>query len=363
MPKPVRIFLKVLTKLLIFVVSGVLLLVLGELVARAMEPGPFALMDENPYTQDRGLRIHKPDFSGRWDGTWYETNSLGLRGPEVEREKAENEYRVVAVGDSCTFGKSVTEADSYPRQLERMLQEDLGGDREATVVNCGVNGASGNTYLAMLSRIGIRLQPDLIVVGMNLNDFPNVLTKIDQTVIKNTKPRQAVTKIVGGKRNLDRLNESALYRLGRAIYYDFNRAKAWEDSEKFAEQSGNELLGAARKAKKEGIEGALEKQISDMKSLADAAGAEMAVFLFPYESQVYLEKYDRTPIERMQEACERLDVPFVDLAEEFRSVAYETAPPREMYVFGDRYHPRPIGYRVVAEQVLEVIREEGWLEE
>ncbi|MFT5286743.1 MAG: lysophospholipase L1-like esterase, partial [Planctomycetota bacterium] len=53
--------------------------------------------------------------------------------------------------------------------------------------------------------------------------------------------------------------------------------------------------------------------------------------------------------------------PFVDLAEKFRETARESEPKREMFIYGDRYHPRPIGYRVVAENVIDVLRKRGWL--
>jgi lysophospholipase L1-like esterase len=366
-PKPLRILWKVLTKLLVFLVSTVVLVVVGELAARAAEPGKFSWRDENPYDKGKlGLRqIHKPNFEGRWDGTWYSTNSIGLRGPEVDREKADGEYRVVCLGDSCTFGKSVVEADTWPRQLETMLRKELPG-RTINVVNCGVNGFAGTDYIKMWNAVGRRLDPDLMVVGYNLNDFPNVLKKIDVKTTKQAPVRQAVKKVVGGKQNLDDLNQFALFRLARAFYYDVNRAKAWEDAERFAKESAEdpeykEIKSGNWKTHDEDHLLALEEQVTRLRDLAHEAGAQVALFLFPYESQVYLEKYDRTPILRLREICERVDVPFVDLAEQFRAEAMKSDPPAEMFVYGDRYHPRPIGYRIVAENVLEVVRERGWL--
>lgn len=359
---------KILSKLVIFLVSAVVMVIGGELLARVAEPGPFALFDSNPYLVNQGgfSKIHKPDFEGRWDGTWYSTNSKGLRGPEVPEEKAPGEVRVVCVGDSCTFGKGVAEEDCYPRQLEQILSEELGSGRTATVVNCGVNGYSGPDYATMLAKIGLPLKPDVVVVGYNLNDFPNVLKKIDEVTTKQAPVRTAVKKVVGGQRNLDRLNESALFRFTRALYYDWKRAKAWEDAERFASESAEQLQSLKRasdKANDEEHMQKLEEQIAGIKQLVEGGGAKLALFLFPYESQVYLEEYDRTPIERLRQICAGLDVPFVDLAEEFRRVAYESDPPREMFVFGDRYHPRPVGYRIVAENVVRVLRESGWLKQ
>ncbi len=101
--------------------------------------------------------------------------------------------------------------------------------------------------------------------------------------------------------------------------------------------------------------------LGDIVDAAHENGSHVAVFLFPYESQVYLDSYDSTPIELMRELCETLDVPFVDLADRFRAYAHETDPPRRLFVRGDRYHPTPEAYRIVAEAVVEVIRDRGWL--
>ncbi|MFT7662478.1 MAG: lysophospholipase L1-like esterase [Planctomycetota bacterium] len=365
MSKASSILIKSFKKLLIFLVSLIVLLVVGEVAARMAEPGPMALMDENPYVKPyKGLpQFHKPNFEGRWDGTWYGTNSIGLRGPEISPEKGANEFRVVALGDSCTFGKSVEEAETWPRQLETMLNAEFTDGRNAVVANCGVNGFSGKNYLKMFQVIGQRLNPDLVIVGYNLNDFPNVQKKIDEKMHSATKTRSAVTKIVGGQKNLDRFNESALYRWLRAFYRDMTREESWKGAENLAknEKTDAVLKKAKQQASSPRHMEALEKELVGLKTAAEAAGARIAFFLFPYESLVYLDEYDTTPIDRLRGICEKIDAPFVDLAEKFRETARESEPKREMFIYGDRYHPRPIGYRVVAENVIDVLRKRGWL--
>ena len=49
------------------------------------------------------------------------TNSIGLRGPELEDPKPE--IRIACVGDSVTFGWGVSYEESYPARLERLLIE------------------------------------------------------------------------------------------------------------------------------------------------------------------------------------------------------------------------------------------------
>ena len=136
---------KLLRKLGLSAASLLVLFLVGELVTRGLEPGPFSLLDRNPYVdhpEDRRIHRHAPNFVGRWDGTWYETSARGLRGPDPEPSFAEDELRVVALGDSCTFGKGVNEEDTWPRQLEGLLAE-AAPERRVAVWNLGHNGYSG----------------------------------------------------------------------------------------------------------------------------------------------------------------------------------------------------------------------------
>lgn len=336
-------------KLAVALVSLVAFLVVLELVARAAEPGPFSLFDRNPYEAHERLRhVHQPGFEGRWDGTWYEINALGLRGPEIASEAAEQELRVVCLGDSCTFGKGVVEADTWPRQLERMLREEL-PDETVRVANLGVNGYAGRDYREAFLSLGLELEPDVVVVGYNLNDFPNSVRAVDEAVFRRSGARALLPR---GTR--DALGRSALYRWLRATYYDAQRERDWANAERFAREAGRDRGDPA-------VWAAEEESLRALRDAAHAAGAEIAVFLFPYESQVYRDSFDRTPIELLTALCGRLEIPFVSLEQEFRAWAHESEPPRELFLRGDRYHPRPAGYRLVAQRVLALLREHGWL--
>ncbi|MEM9380401.1 MAG: GDSL-type esterase/lipase family protein [Planctomycetota bacterium] len=334
------------------VVYGVLLALLCalELAARAAEPGPFTLFDTNPYLEDDVLRHrHKADFVGHWEGTHFETNSLGMRGAEVPLEKPPGEFRVVALGDSCTFGKSVVESDTWPRQLERLLASEMSPGRTARVANLGVNGFAGHEYHEMYFRLGAKLSPDLVLVGYNLNDFPNVIFDVDYRVYKNRRLRVLFSQTVR-----DWLGRTASYRWLRATYYELAKERDWAAAERFARET-------ARNGQDSAVWKEQVRILSEIVTACRENGTEVAVFLFPYESQIYLDAYDATPIELARGLCERLDVPFVDLAERFRAYAHRTDPPTGLFVRGDRYHPTGEGYAIVAEAVMEVLRERGWI--
>lgn len=341
---------KILPKLALSAGSLLFLGLAAEVTLRALEPGPFSLLDSNPYRPHPDLHhVHEPDFQGRWDSTWYSIDSRGLRGSELELGDPEQEYRVACLGDSCTFGKGVREVDSWPRQLEALLETELAGGQRAVVANLGVNGYSGKDYVARLAEFGLPLEPDLVVVGYNLNDFPNAIRAVDEVVYQKRGLRRLLPT---GLR--DGLGRFALYRKARAIYYHLKREQDWASAEKFAREAGAEDEDSETWQLQRGF-------LEEIRDRTREAGGELVVFLFPYESQVYLDGYERRPIERLAAICSDLEIPFVDLAEEFRSVAREQPDGPGLFLLGDRYHPSATGYGVVAERVLELIRERGWL--
>jgi lysophospholipase L1-like esterase len=99
-------------------------------------------------------------------------DSLGFRGPEVSPAKAPGVYRIVALGDSATFGPHEVEC-AYP-----YLLPDLLAPRQTEVVNAGVEGYRSDRALAHLQRDVMPLHPDLVTVFIGWNDLyqndPNV---------------------------------------------------------------------------------------------------------------------------------------------------------------------------------------------
>jgi lysophospholipase L1-like esterase len=96
-------------------------------------------------------------------------NSRGFRGPEFQTQKPPGVTRVIAVGDSWTFGANVDQADAYPQRLASLLDQAL-PDREFEVLNLGVMGYSSHQGLALLERTALPLDPDFVLIGFGMND-------------------------------------------------------------------------------------------------------------------------------------------------------------------------------------------------
>jgi lysophospholipase L1-like esterase len=85
------------------------------------------------------------------------------------RDKAWHRYRIVCLGDSCTYGIGVKTQDSYPRQLERLLNEGLAYQR-FEVLNLGIAGYTSYLGLLRLREMALAFRPDLVIASFGLND-------------------------------------------------------------------------------------------------------------------------------------------------------------------------------------------------
>ena len=118
-----------------------------------------------------------------WSGDEFQApvtiNSKGLRNPEIPYEKPAGTYRILALGDSWTFGFRMNEPDAYPRQMERLLAQSAaarGDKRRVEVINAGVVGYSTDQEAAYLRSEGWKYSPDLVVVNFYpVNDTHNKL--------------------------------------------------------------------------------------------------------------------------------------------------------------------------------------------
>jgi lysophospholipase L1-like esterase len=99
-----------------------------------------------------------------------QTNSLGLRGPEVAREKPDGTFRVLCIGDSCTFGSGAAGDQTYPARTEQLLRARR-PDRPIEVLNAGVPGFTSYQGMMYLRSEGLSLDPDVVVVALGFNDI------------------------------------------------------------------------------------------------------------------------------------------------------------------------------------------------
>ncbi len=141
--------------------------VAGAMIRKSFEPGKMGM-------------IFVPNQTEHFDMLDYQTvestNSFGIRDREYPIERSDK-FRIVAIGDSFTYGWGVNLEDVWCKQLEkRLLDQGL----NVEVLNLGKPAAGPSEYAWIAETVLPLLQPDLVLVGVlvgdDLQQGPEVLT-------------------------------------------------------------------------------------------------------------------------------------------------------------------------------------------
>lgn len=118
-----------------------------------------------------------------------QTNSVGLRNiAEVDNDPAT--FRILALGDSFTYGYYVHNEEAWPSRLEEILNQRLAVPVQ--VFNAGVPGYTIVDELDYLRDKGLKLEPDLVVIGFYTNDIFDFYPQIRAYFARSVIMQQAV---------------------------------------------------------------------------------------------------------------------------------------------------------------------------
>ena len=178
-----RRFRSLRSRLLLAMASLAFALVAAEVAMRFMTPlgTEFALDATNGrlppglFQNDPELKVTlAPDVTVSTqasDSVEIRTNALGIRGGPLS-DKAADELRVLAIGDSFTLGMQVAEADTFSAILSDRLTQVL--NRTVSVLNAGVPGYGTDQARMQMERLVTRTQADAVLLtvyaGNDLRD-------------------------------------------------------------------------------------------------------------------------------------------------------------------------------------------------
>lgn len=134
---------------------------------REPEPGTFEPLPHFVGAFAEGLPADLPP-SARFEPRVLDirTNSLTLRGPELEARRA-GERRILFGGDSLTFGHGVAEQESFPAQTAQLLRD---AGIAATACNAGVPGSGFVNTTKRLARLRDPVGADALVAAYFLGN-------------------------------------------------------------------------------------------------------------------------------------------------------------------------------------------------
>jgi hypothetical protein len=90
---------------------------------------------------------------------------ITINGEEIPIKKAENETRILFLGDSGTVGGGVGYENSYPILMQRDLEKLMPGN-PIRVINAAENGLTTVNELLLFRNHLRRLKPDIVILGL-----------------------------------------------------------------------------------------------------------------------------------------------------------------------------------------------------
>lgn len=345
--------------------SLVVTLLVAELAVRMALPQDLAFFDGSAIKRlsaRPGLRYEliPGGYSPDYIGVPVAVNRLGLRDREIAVPKPEGTVRILGVGDSVTFGYGVRLEETFLKVLEDRLNAKAGAVRYE-VVNAGVEECGFDGYYHILRARAPTLEPDLVLVGIVLNDIqrygdlerpprlagatlePGVARQLHGALLRRS---QLYLAAVHGARSL-------LYRLHVLDVSDLY------GSPLRAVQPAGQPLARAWESSLD----VLERLVA----LARAQGVPIVLAVFPVEVQLdaaAIERYrrdfgvtvpaqalDGEPQRRLRAFGAAHGVPVIDLLPALRAAGGDDLYLRKGPVRFDPVHLSPRGHQIVAEAI------------
>jgi len=112
--------------------------------------------------------VTRPNWRGSVWGVPITTNRWGFRDePNFSEAPQPGEIRILALGDSIGFGVGIPASSHYTKIAEGMLKKN-GDGQNCRIINAGGQGYSPSGYHVYLKHQGLRFNPVLIVIEIEL---------------------------------------------------------------------------------------------------------------------------------------------------------------------------------------------------
>jgi lysophospholipase L1-like esterase len=148
------------------------------------------LMKEIAYPDPEGIlpNRYRPGSRGWMFQSLVCINSNGFRGPEITEPKG-NTYRIVALGESTTFGITMTPDDHpWPELLQQLIHDRLKLNRPVEVINAGASSFDLTHNIHRMQEQILPLKPDMIISYHGFNGF-HLISEALPRVLVHLPPR------------------------------------------------------------------------------------------------------------------------------------------------------------------------------
>jgi hypothetical protein len=373
---------KRLARLLIGVVAALLLV---EVIVRLVFPQNLIMKgDESFFPGDPDLqfaiRPNAESVLARKDfRITLKSNSLGFR--DIERGPKGAALRVLAQGDSATFGWGVEREETFEVQMEQMQAEAAArrGERPIEVINAGVPGYNLYQSILAIEKKGWKVDPDVIILCTYVqNDYLDNLNTAEWLERKEARGGADKEERPGLKKWLKRHSHAYVWvRVKYMSSYPLRRTwykitRVFKPKQERTKYRHLRIFQVPQPPETEAEWRLAEELFLRLRNEVRARGKELLVVLFPSEIQVDRKKWEEgledealigsvfdleAPNRRLKAIFGNAGIPTLDLLPVFRKA---TDAGEVLYLATD-HHWNSEGNRLAARTILEDLRARGWL--
>lgn len=330
----------------------------GELATRSIAPG-------------FGRRTYDAWTTGSYP---IAMNPAGHRGPDVPEAVVPGQFRLLALGDSVTFGTGVAWHEAWPHRIGAHLD----GSSPPLVVNTGIPATDLDQVRLLVEGRWSQPSPDAVMLMLTGNMVSLAWIRRDQVpkirenqfvaALSRERPTGARTRL---KRMVSRsalagflfvYSEAALYQIGLLGHHVDTQAPY-----------GPMLAHGWRQADLDPAvtEHAWEffrQQLAALGETCRIAGVPLIVSYAPPRfmmsnrlldnaKAVPRERIPMDPVARARTVCNDLEIPFVDVREALIGSRRKRSKVSSLYLVGDYTHFDAVGHDVVAAAMAEGLNE------
>ena len=322
--------------LLLLIVSIVIAAIFAEVALRVVLPAPIVWKHPQEHYQYDSEIGHWLDLNQQayTHDKPVKTNSVGIRDSEYASVSTPGVYRILALGDSQTFGNGLELADTWPKQLEANLNQ-VGNSKAVEVLNAGLPASDTWQHEIILKRLLSIYQPDAVVLAFYVND---VVERFKPNPAQHDKDSQLI------KRAGYILKRSALLMTLRtaldAIRQWWSPAKAGSHYNALLKGESSPILEKRWKQ--------VDSSLATMKKESDEKNTQFGIVLLPRRDQVS----GQTPWEaysnHLKDIAQQYQIPVVSAFTPLQE-AYKTHG-KELFIPWDGHNSK-IANEVIAREI------------
>lgn len=298
-------------------------------------------------------------------------NSRGLRDTE-DFIQEENGLRILALGDSFTFGIGVNQQATYPNQLEEAIRAQ---GINCEVINAGIPGYGTRQEVAFFKNYGLEYAPKIVILGFLMandaeDNLGNYIVKNGFIITKDSKyPELPLSKFYIFKSFIRK--HSSLY------CFIVSRLKSNVYARNIILKLGliTDLIPAELQFYKKDYSnrvktcyGVTKLMLRELKRRCIDNNTELLIIGIPLKTQVYQKAWETAkkqyalkddefdidlPNKMMSEFCKEEKINFLDLLPSFRKLAQQG---KQLYYIIDG-HLNEEGHKITAKFIYSFLEE------